>query len=579
MNRNKLIRSIFLLSVLLLLGCTSSARANNEKNGKPKRTVKTDVCVYSATPSGIMAAYAVKRAGHSVVIVEPGKWVGGMLGAGLKPVQDMPNYTAVGGKTRELMLKLGVARNAENTDLEEVRRLSREEMSPKDVRESFLKFLNDHEIQLIYDHRISRTTKSGQNIKKAFFDHAPYNELGRPVAKALAHENLEVEASMFIDASYTGELMARSGVSYRVGRESKLDYGEKFGGVRPFSNLTPISPFKEKGQPASGLLPLVKPDHGKPHGAGDHHTQAYNFRYYVTSDPEKKIPFEPPANYNPQDYELAGRYVNYLKAHTDDRKALFNRLSRIFPGWLNEGEYNYQRKSLITMAPVGISHRFADGDYATKARIWKAHQEYLRGLHHFMSTDKRVPKAFREKTAALGREKGHHPETNGWPHQLYIRVSRRMTGRYTITAHDVYNRTEVSDPIGLAQYGIDTYPSRRTWIERNDTVYTALEGKMFVGGAKGPTNRPYPVPYRSITPLKQECTNLLVPVCFSASHLGYASARMEPVFMIVGESAGVAASQALEENGAVQDIDLSRYMKQLKAFDQRLNWSKIQKEK
>jgi len=230
------------------------------------------------------------------------------------------------------------------------------------------------------------------------------------------------------------------------------------------------------------------------------------------------------------------------------------------------------------MAPVGISHRYATGDYASRARIWKQHREYLRGLHHFMSTDPRVPKIVRDRTAQLGLEKGHHPETGGWPHQLYIRVARRMAGRYTITAHDVYNRTDVDDPIALAQYGLDTYPARRIWFRQDDTTYVALEGNMFIGGPTGPTNQPYPIPYRSITPVQHEATNLLVPVCFSASFLGYASARMEPVFMMTGESAGIAADHALAQNVPVQDIDLDPYLKKLRELDQRLNWNRVQQQ-
>jgi hypothetical protein len=225
------------------------------------------------------------------------------------------------------------------------------------------------------------------------------------------------------------------------------------------------------------------------------------------------------------------------------------------------------------MAPVGVSQEYADGDYVTKARIWKLHQDYLRGLHHFMSSDPRVPAAFREQTAAIGLDGRHHAGTHGWPHQLYIRVSRRMIGRAVVTAHDVYNRTSVDDPIGLAQYGIDTYPSRRIWFRSDGQVYVGLEGKMFIGQARGPTNVPYPIPYRAITPHADQCTNLLVPVCFSATHLGYASARMEPVFMICGESAGIAACRALAEDVTVQRIDRPKYQEALHRAGQVLAWN------
>lgn len=533
---------------------------------------ETEVLVYGATPSGIMAAITVKKAGHSVILVEQSRWVGGILGAGLKPVQDMPNYEAVGGTTRKLMLQLGVRSDDDSLNIEKVRQLIRDKISPRYVREDFLKLLNDYNVPVIYDHRISRTVKVGCEVKEAFFDLAPFDVNGCPVPVAEKNDNLQIKSKIFIDASYDGELMARSGVSNQIGRESVLDFNEKLAGVRPLDNITPISPFIVPDDPNSGLLPMIENDHGKQQGAGDHYTQAYNFRFYVTSDPERRIPITPPENYSALDFELVGRYVDYIRRTSKDNKELMERLSWIFPGWLNAGEYNYQRSSLITNAPLGINHLYASGDYVTKARIWKFYQDYLRGLHYFLSTDKRVPKEFREKTENLGLDKFHHPETNGWPHQLYVRVSRRLMGLYTITEHDVYNKTHVEDPIGLAQYGIDTYPARRIWFERNDSAFVAIEGNMFVGGGKGPTNIPYPISYRAIVPQRYECTNLLVPVLFSSSHLGYASARMEPTFMIVGESAGIAAIRALEENVPVQDIDMNRYLNKLKEIGQRLYW-------
>jgi hypothetical protein len=478
----------------------------------------------------------------------------------------------VGGTTRKLMLQLGVRTDDDSLNIEKVRQLIRDKISPRYVREDFLKLLNDYNVPVIYDHRISRTVKIGREVKEAFFDLAPFDENGCPVPVAEKNDNLQIKSKIFIDASYDGELMARSGVSNQIGRESVLDFNEKLAGVRPLDNITPISPFIVPDDPNSGLLPMIENDHGKQQGAGDHYTQAYNFRFYVTSDPEQRIPITPPENYSALDFELVGRYVDYIKKTSKDDKELMERLSWIFPGWLNAGEYNYQRSSLITNAPLGINHLYADGDYATKARVWKFYQDYLRGLHYFLSTDKRVPKEFREKTENLGLDKFHHPETNGWPHQLYVRVSRRLMGLYTITEHDVYNKIHVEDPIGLAQYGIDTYPARRIWFERNDSAFVAIEGNMFVGGGEGPTNIPYPISYRAIVPQRYECTNLLVPVLFSSSHLGYASARMEPTFMIVGESAGIAAIRALEENVPVQDIDMNLYLNKLKEIGQRLYW-------
>lgn len=533
-------------------------------------SVDADVCIYAATPSGILAAVAVRREGRSVVVVEPGRWVGGVLGAGLKPMQDCPNYNATGGLTKELLRTLGHPEWSDGIVGDGKPALSK--MNSKDVREDFAALLKKHDVRVLFDHRIARCEKNGATLAGAVFDLAPFDGLGCPVAEPAARGDLRVTARVFIDASYEGDLMAKAGVSYRVGREAAAEYGEEHAGVQPPMEEAPIDPFVIPGHPESGLLKWVEKDHGKPVGAADGYTQAYNYRYYTTSDPTNRIPLTPPEGYSPQDFELVGRYVAYLVETVKDANELHNRLVAIFPGWKNSGEWNYQRNSLFSMSPVGVSHLYADGDAAERARVWKLHQDYLRGLHAFMSADPRVPESYRKEVAELGLDRRPHPETQGWPHQLYVRVARRMTGRYTVTAHDVHNRTQIDDPICLAQYGIDTYPARRIWFERDGKVWVGLEGKMFLGGSRGPTNVPYPIPYRAITPKAEECVNLLVPVSFSATHLGYASARMEPVFMICGESAGIAACRALAEKATVQGIDLVAYRAALEKAGQKLVW-------
>lgn len=260
--------------------------------------------------------------------------------------------------------------------------------------------------------------------------------------------------------------MALAGVPFRVGREAAATYGEPFAGVQPPKEAAPIDPFVEPGRPESGLLPWVEDDHGRPVGAADGYTQAYNFRFYTTDDPAFRAPLTPPPGYSPDAFELVGRCVEWLARTVSDETALTERLARIFPGRANSGDWNYDRDSLFSISPLGISHDYVNGDWAVRARIWKLHQDYLRGLHAFLSSDARVPEAFRRRTAALGLDLRHFPDTAGWPPQLYIRVARRLKGRYTITAHDVYTATNMPDSIGLAQYGIDTYPARRIWFRR-----------------------------------------------------------------------------------------------------------------
>lgn len=546
-----------ILSIAVLLALTSSGLAED-------RRVETEICVYGATPSGILAAVAAKRADREVVIVEPGRWVGGMLGAGLKPMQDCPNYAATGGMTRGLLKSLGQPQDGPQR--------STADLSPDEIRKDFAVLLEQYEIPVYFEHRVAGCEKPEGTIHEARFDLAPFDELGCPVAEPQKVDNLRVTAKVFIDASYEGDLMAAADVSYRVGREAADEFDEESAGVRPPVLKTRIDPFRVPGKPESGLLPWVQDDHGKSVGAADRFTQAYNYRYYTTADVKHRVPITPPGNYDPGDYELVGRYVALLAEQNRDAAKLRRALVGIWPGWKNANDWNYQRNSLITMAPLGISQVYADGDAAAKAKVWKQHQDYLRGLYHFMRTDARVPESYRQEIAAIGLDGRFHSETGHWPHQLYIRVSRRLKAPYTITAHDVYNRTQVEDSIGLAQYGIDTYPARRIWGRDDAGYWVANEGNMFVGGSRGPTNVPYPIPYRAITPRSEECTNLLVPVCFSASHLGYASARMEPVFMITGESAGIAAVLALAENRDVQDIDMAAYLAALQEAGQKLNW-------
>jgi hypothetical protein len=511
---------------------------------------KVDVCVYAATPSGILAAVAAKREGRSVLIVEPSRWVGGILGAGIKPRQDCPEPRAVGGIARRVYDNFG--------------RL------PALTRADFQRLIDEAGVSVLHEHRVAAVEKDGARIVRLRLEHAPPDRFGVPAAEADAGEPVTVEAKVVIDASYEGDVMARAGVAYAIGREPASQYGEQFAGVRPVTNFAPIDPYVQPGDPSSGLIPLVEPDHGKAVGEGDDYQQAYNFRFYVTDDPAKRVAIEPPGDYDPQQYELVGRYIEYLLQ--DEQLLHRHPLHQIFPGWLNSGEYNYHRQMLVTIAPLGRSRWYQDGDYATRAAIWREHVDYLRGLHHFLSTDPRVPEEFRHKTAALGLDRTHHPDTGGWPHQLYVRVARRMIGRYVLTEADVLNKTQVDDAVGLALFGVDTYPVRRIVVrDQQGRLGVATEGNMFIGGNRG-TGVPYGVPYRAITPQAQQCTNLLVPVCFSASYVAYASARMEPVFMVLGESAGVAASQAVQRQCAVQEIELVRLQARLRQLGQVLAW-------
>ncbi len=515
---------------------------------------QVDVCIYGATPSGVVAAVTAKQEGRTVLLVEPSRWVGGILGAGLKPKQDCPEPRAVGGLTQSVVFALG--------------------NDPLKIRESYLAWLKREGIAVIYEHRVKSAAKADGRIQQITLEYAPPGPLGVPAAKAVPGRELAVTAKVFIDASYEGDLMALAGVKYFTGREPAAKYNEKPAGVNAPTNWTALDPYVRPGDPASGLLPYVDADHGKPLGAGDDYTQAYNFRYYVTSDPARRVAIPPPANYSPAQFELVGRFVAKLvQENAADKAKLMKLLGGLFPGWPNSGDYNYQRASLVSIAPLGVSRFYQDGDWATRSRIWQGHIDYLAGLHHFLSTDPRVPEEFRKKTEALGFDGTFHPETQGWPHQLYVRISRRMDAAYIVTHADVLNQTSVADSVGLALYGVDTYPVRRYAVADPKTgqMGVATEGNMFLGGAFG-TKRPYAMPYRAIVPKAEQCTNLIVPVCFSASYIAYASARMEPVFSVLGESAGVAAAQAIRTKSSVQGIDVKELQRRLLERGQVIEW-------
>jgi hypothetical protein len=515
-----------------------------------------DVCVYGGTPSGLVAAATAKQEGMTVLLIEPSRWLGGILGAGIKPLQDCPEPKSVGGLTKKRIFKLGNL--------------------PPIFRQAAVDWMKEENIPVLYEYRVVSVEKDGTNIKKIRVESAPPDAYGVPVPKTDPSKYREIQAKMFIDASYEGDLMFLAKVDYAVGREPRTAFDEKVAGIGLPTNWTPIDPYVEPGKPKSGILKLVDPDHGKPIGDGDDYTQAYNYRFYITKNIAKKIPFGIPDDYNPNDYELLGRYVEYLvKTLGNNEPALMKKLAEIFPGWMNGGEYNYKRESLFTIAPLGVSRFYQDGDWTVRSNVWAWHRNYLRGIHHFLSTDSRVPEKFRNETAEYGLDKTMHEDTAGFPNQLYVRISRRMKGEAILDLHDVWNERQHEDSVGLALYGVDTYPVRRYIVKHPETkqIGVATEGNMFIGGGRG-TGIPYQIPYGVIVPKREQCTNLLVPICFSSSYIAYASARMEPVFCLLGESAGVAAAQAIKSGSlVVQNIDKTVYRNRLLERGQILEWN------
>lgn len=486
---------------------------------------QSDVCVYAASAAGIMAAVAAAREGYSVMIVEPMEKIGGLLGSGFRMQQDAPTGEHLGGLTGRWYLK----------DVAQPPMKHYQAASPFNIRE--LQALIDtygNKIKVVLNHRVVTVKKTNGKIVSATFEHAPPDENGVPAPSSISGNTLIVSAKMFIDASYEGDLMAQAGVTYRVGKESREEYGESLAGTVVSRKFPGVDPYVEKGNPASGLLSCITPDALGKEGDSSRFFMGYNFKLAWERDPS--VPqgkaISAPERKNPDVYELLRRY----------KEAGYK---------LTWPEENFNRNELMTGAIPGMQIGYPDGDWATRAKIWKGFVDHVKALNDFAGTE-------------LHFIAGINEGTNGWPF-LYMRGGRRMVGEYVMTQQDIQLQTEPPTPIAMGYYKIDIYPNRLVVLEDGTLAH---EGNVFVLASPGP----YQIPYGAIIPRKSECQNLIVPLCMSASHVAYSSIRMEATYMVMGESAGIAAGLALRERKAVQDIDRKNLTSVLKRYGQVLEW-------
>ncbi|HEU5394522.1 MAG TPA: FAD-dependent oxidoreductase, partial [Candidatus Methylomirabilis sp.] len=331
-------------------------------------------------------------------------------------------------------------------------------------------------------------------------------------------------------------------------REPNSRYGETLNGIRPETPFhqfeVKVDPFVKPGDPSSGLLPFIQPGGlGEP-GEGDQSVQAYNFRLCLTQDPANRKPIEPPEGYDPARYELLARYLEALVA-AGKTPRLGSFLSiKVMPN----GKTDMNNNGPFSTDFIGGNHDYPLADRAGRERIWREHADYTRGFLHFLATSPRVPASLREEMRSWGLARDEFQDTGGWPRQLYIREARRMVSDHVMTEKHCRGLEVCSDPVGMGAYNMDSHNCRR--IVRNGRAENEGDVQVRV--------KPYPISYRSIVPRKGECENLLVPVCLSASHIAYGSIRMEPVFMILGQSAAAAAAQAIDAGAPVQGIDPKR---------------------
>ena len=508
------------------------------------QSVQADVCVYGATASGIMAAVAAAREGASVVIVEPSRWLGGMTGGGLMHI-DWGREQAVGGSARPILKR---------------------DYNDAQYRAAFAALLKEHSIPVLFEHRVASVQCEGTSIKTITLDFAPPDKMGCPVAMARTHDAQHVAAKVFIDCSYEGDLMARAGVSYTFGRESRDTYSESLAGAQPNMAVYDIDPYVKPGDPKSGLLPMLQDIQMSPEGSADKLTMGYGFRWKMVEDGER-LPINPPEDYDPRTFELYRRgFQNRAKIDVGRRMRTLGEFEECGGRIHSVGAGNLAR-ALLAPTNYGSNAGYPDGDYATRACIWKAEQNFMAGMTHFLRTDPLVPTKLKDLALKIGFQPGIFDETNGWPHQLYIREARRMKSAYVVTQKDMAGQMNPEDSVGLASYGVDEWPYATHAFNGKVALQGGFYSMLYLEEVhKGI----YKIPYRAITPKPSECENLLVPVCVSASHIAMTSIRMEPVWMILGESAGVAAAMAVKGKLPVQKVNYAELRKKLLNLNQRL---------
>jgi hypothetical protein len=518
-----------------------------------------DVVIYGGTSAGISAAVQTARMGHSVVIINPDEHIGGLTTGGLGQT-DIGNKNVIGGISREFYQRIKKYYDdpdhwkwedkSDYRDGGQTRTLAGEDamwtFEPGAAMAVFRDFISEYKIPVICNERLD--LKNGvekQNNK---------------IISIKTESGKEFKGKMFIDATYEGDLMATAGISYTFGREAVLKYGETLNGVqtkraKSHQFKDGIDPYIEAGNPASGLLPNINKQPGA-EGSGDKKIQAYCFRMCLTDVPENRIPFRKPANYNDLEYELLFRLIEkentshfFIISMMPNRKTDANN----FGGF--SSDY------------IGKNYGYPDGDYAQREKIIKEHKDYQLGLLWTLANHPRVPENIREVWQKWGLPKDEFVESGNWTPQLYVREARRMVSNFIMTQHHcMQDSVSAEFSIGMGAYTMDSHHVQRYVTQEG---FVKNEGDIQVGGFT-----PYPIDYRSIIPKKEECTNLLVPVCLSATHIAFGSIRMEPVFMVLGQSAATAACISIEKNVDIQHVNYEELQEKLLDDKQILSYNK-----
>jgi hypothetical protein len=513
-----------------------------------------EVVIYGGTSGGIVAAVQAARMGHGAVLIEPGHHLGGLSSGGLGAT-DIGNKGAIGGVAREFYQR--ICRHYSQPDAWKQESLDQYRARQKTAIDADTMWtFEPHVAETVF-----RRMLAGAGVPVVFGQRL---DLGSGVRKEGARITAIVMESgrvfpgrIFIDATYEGDLMAKAGVGYAVGREANAQYGETLNGVQTRNAVShqfvkPVDPYLAPGDSQSGLLPGVHGDGPGEEGAADRRVQAYNFRTCTTDVAENRRDWPKPKDYDPLNYELLLRNFE-----AGDYRVPWN------PIWMPNRKTDTNNNFAISTDFIGRSYDYPEADYAVRAKIVAEHRDYQLGLMWTLANSPRVPEKVRRQFQRLGLAKDEFTDNDNWPHQLYVREARRMVAGYVMTEHNCRGRRVAEDSVGLAAYTMDSHNVRR-YVAAG---HARNEGDVQVGGFP-----PYPISYRSIVPKAAECTNLLVPVCLSASHIAYGSIRMEPVFMVLGQSAATAGVQAIENDCDVQAIEYPGLRQRLLSDKQILGW-------
>ena len=505
--------------------------------GNAKATERFDVVVYGGTAGGVITAISAAREGASVVLLEPGKHLGGMVTGGLSRT-DHGEQGTIGGYSLEFFKRIGRHYGQEVVWYPEPHLAE--------------KILNDWVKEAGVKVRFSHRLKERNGVRKT----------GARISEITMENGAAFQAKIFVDTSYEGDLMAQAGATHTIGRESTAKYGESLAGVRSKDKNHqfdfPVDAYDDQKR----LLPEIQNEPRGELGTGDRKVQAYNFRMILSKDPSNRLPYPKPRGYNPRRYTLLARF---LKAFHEQNGRPPRVDEILLPFEIPNDKADFNNRGPFSTDYIGGSWDYPDASYKRRAQIWQEHVSYTQGLFYFLANDARVPEALRGEVNRWGLAKDEFVDNQNWPYQLYVREARRMVGDFVMSQKDVQTELTKPDAIGMGSYNSDSHNVQR-YVQSDGTVQN--EGNMEV-----PVT-PYQIPYRILLPKKKEVENLLVPVCVSASHVTYSTVRMEPVYMIMGQAAGVAAKMALDKGIAVQDIDTKQLTAKLREQRAMLEWSR-----